>query len=357
MSRLAHFTDRDSQIAAFDRLWAEGLPWVVVFSGMSGNGKSTLIDWLIEKRCRPQEIKSIKVDMNLSGGLDLPALLERLAVLLSPGAARQFRTEARQERQTYSQNLADLKKAEAGRDIDLKMTATGSSQISGSSIRVQGDPTGEEKLRRNFVETLLAAFYTGIFTGVPHEKAVLFFDTFERAQDNTPRQELATFWAMLEELYRANPRLRVVVAGREDVQNPAARDWRQHEPLDVFSPADSDLFLRRWSEDQLPPELRRAIFTLAQGHPLLTELAAQVWRDGRQAGKPLTLTELQDGLTHRSGKEWLYGRIINRLEELGERGLSTAVRYGPLLRSFNRRSLNVILPEEVPSNSKFKVIK
>jgi tetratricopeptide (TPR) repeat protein len=45
--------------------------------------------------------------------------------------------------------------------------------------------------------------------------------------------------------------------------------------------------------------------------------------------------------------EWLYGRIIDRLKELGDSRLVAAARYGPLLRSFTMRSLNALLPEEV----------
>jgi hypothetical protein len=42
---LAHFTDREQQIAAFDYLWDRAAPWVLVFDGMAGNGKSTLVIW------------------------------------------------------------------------------------------------------------------------------------------------------------------------------------------------------------------------------------------------------------------------------------------------------------------------
>ncbi|MEW5961709.1 MAG: tetratricopeptide repeat protein, partial [Chloroflexota bacterium] len=284
--------------------------------------------------------------MNLSGGLNLPTVLSKLAGLLLPEAAQRFRAEATLARQTYDGNLADLKKAEAGRSIDIEMVAAGGSHISGSSIRVQGDEAGEDKLRQNYYGSLITAFYAEIID-LPQQQVALFFDTFERAQDNAPRPEMAAFWAVLDELHQANPQLRVIVGGREDLQNQSARDWRQHQPLEVFSLADSNLFLQGWSDNQISPALRQAIFDLAQGHPLLTELAAQVWREGQLAGKPLTLAELKEGLTHRSGKEWLYGRIINRLEELGDLRLSTAARYGPLLRVFTLRSLNAILPEEV----------
>ena len=50
---LAYFTDREAQIDAYDRLWKSKAPWILAFDGLSGNGKSTLLDWLIANRCQP----------------------------------------------------------------------------------------------------------------------------------------------------------------------------------------------------------------------------------------------------------------------------------------------------------------
>jgi tetratricopeptide (TPR) repeat protein len=346
MANLAHFTDRKSQIAAFEALWKMPMPWIVVFSGVSGNGKSTLIDWLIEKKCRPQGIESVKIDMHLSGGLNLPVILTRLADLLSPNAAQRFRAEYTAATQTFNRNLADLIKAKAAQPIDIDMTATAGSQISGSSIRVQADNAGEDALRKNY-HAWLTATLCAERANLRQQPTALFLDTFERAQDNIPGPEMEAFWALLEELHYAAPQLRVVVGGREDLAHQSARSWRHQVPLEAFSRSDSAAFLTHWSNGQIPTELCEAIFKLAQGHPLLTEMAAEVWRDGQATGHPLTLAELKEGLTHRSGNEWLYGRIINRLEALGNLSLAAAARYGPLLRTFTMRSLNAILPADL----------
>jgi len=55
---LAYFTDRETQIDAYDRLWQRDTPWVLAFDGLSGNGKSTLLGWLIANRCRPRGIEA-----------------------------------------------------------------------------------------------------------------------------------------------------------------------------------------------------------------------------------------------------------------------------------------------------------
>lgn len=79
MAGLEHFTDRKLQIDAFDGLWQEQSPWVLVYTGLSGHGKSTLIAWLIANRCQPQDIPT-KID--LFTGLNLAHLLDDLANLL-----------------------------------------------------------------------------------------------------------------------------------------------------------------------------------------------------------------------------------------------------------------------------------
>jgi hypothetical protein len=81
--RLRHFTDRQAAIVAFDALWLGNGAWVLAFTGMSGNGKTTLIDFLIETRCKPASIPWAILDFEGSRGLtlrtDWRALLDTLA--------------------------------------------------------------------------------------------------------------------------------------------------------------------------------------------------------------------------------------------------------------------------------------
>jgi len=77
---LEHFTDRQDQIAAFNSLWPGDGRWILAFSGQSGNGKSTLINWLIETECKPGGIVWQKVDFYTSPPLEaVPCALAELA--------------------------------------------------------------------------------------------------------------------------------------------------------------------------------------------------------------------------------------------------------------------------------------
>jgi hypothetical protein len=80
--RLRHFTDREAQITAFDSLWSSNSHWVIVYTGLSGQGKSTLVDWLITYKCQPQNIRVVKID--LFDGLNPITTLDSLAELLPP---------------------------------------------------------------------------------------------------------------------------------------------------------------------------------------------------------------------------------------------------------------------------------
>jgi hypothetical protein len=343
--RLKHFTDREPHIAAFDDLWANSTLWVLLFTGVSGNGKSTLIDWLITYRCQPQGIRWVKID--LFNGLNPAVLLDNLAELLPPNAAEHYHATRDAAARDYEQARQNLLLAAAARPIQAIQQASDHSQISQAEIRIQtGQAQAQEELTRIYHDRLSAALATELLRPSP-KQAIIFLDTYERAQENSPEAQLAWLWHLLEAAFQARPNLRLIVASREDIAYPPAKAWRSRHPLEAFSAADSDRFLVAWSEGQIPPDLRAAIFELTRGHPLLTEMAAELWRDGQQAGRPLTQAELRAGLEHRSAEEWLYGRIINRLEALGDARLVAAARYGPLLRGFTLRSLNALLPEAI----------
>ena len=105
----------------------------------------------------------------------------------------------------------------------------------------------------------------------------------EKAEESSPAEQLEWLWQLLGEMCRRQPKLRVIVGSRTDVANEFARSWRRHVPLDAFSREDADRFLQEWSQGQMPEDVRQAVFALTLGHPLLMEMAAEVWRDGLEA--------------------------------------------------------------------------
>ena len=51
LHHLDHFTDREEALRAIDQFWEPRSPWILAFSGLSGMGKSTLLNYVAERRC------------------------------------------------------------------------------------------------------------------------------------------------------------------------------------------------------------------------------------------------------------------------------------------------------------------
>ncbi len=351
---LRYFTDRDTQKKAFAALWQDGSLPIVVFTGLSGTGKSTLIDWLIVHQCQAQNRGWVKID--LFTDFERPTFLASLAKLLTADAQKRYKEAATIARQNYKTQKQLLLQAHASRPISATQEAKDHGQIHGAEINIY---TGDEKalsaLSKIYGDQLTVAFEDE-FVDLPTTETVLFLDTYERAQERSSAKQVTWLWQLLLACCEAAPNLRIVVGSRVDLNFDVAQSWRTRSRLDAFSPEDAATFLQAYSQGKMDVALIEAIFTLTQGHPMLTEMGGQLWQEGIDAGKPLTLAELQTGLAHRSAEEWLYGRIINRLEVLGETEVVAACRYGPLLRSFSMASLNAILPADIEpfSDPKFR---
>jgi len=101
---LAHFTDRKEQIDAFDALWEPGRStWVLAFEGMSGNGKTTLIQWLIHNRCIPQKLPYTLVNLeSITTRTDFDELIGQLAAGFARRPYRRYGQERRRILQEWN---------------------------------------------------------------------------------------------------------------------------------------------------------------------------------------------------------------------------------------------------------------
>ena len=135
----------------------------------------------------------------------------------------------------------------------------------------------------------------------------------------------------------------MIVAGRDRLRMHSVARACAPMKLVSFSTDECRAFLRKREIKDV--SLQSAIYHLTGGHPLLTDMAAELWNLGRESGRPLTLAELDtapqvDGRVESRPEEWLYGRILDHLPP----PIKSAARYGVLLRRFDRGTLNEILP-------------
>jgi tetratricopeptide (TPR) repeat protein len=129
---LQHFTDRQDQINAFDALWPGDGRWLLAFSGVSGNGKFTLINWLIETACKPRGILWRKVDFYTSPPLE--AVPCALAELAGAEAATCFEQAAASARQQRDGAVDEINRTRAARPFSasIKQVASGGGHIEAS---------------------------------------------------------------------------------------------------------------------------------------------------------------------------------------------------------------------------------
>ena len=338
---LAHFTDRQAQIDAYDRLWQRDTPWVLAFDGLSGNGKSTLLDWLIANRCRPRNTPHARLDLYGSEMREYASLLDTLVDGLRPHlpGAEYARYDARCRAAIEAR---DRRRIEI--NVSQVVTAGGGSDISGVQQHMQ---MGLDKLRQDAERQArdeLTRAALDLLEALPG-KPVLFFDTYEALQRGGDEELESWLWDRL--LHRAHarcPALRIVVAGRDRLRLPHLAPACAPSELPFFTEDQCHAFLRKRGIAEAG--LRAGIYRLTGGHPLLTDMAAELWHLGREGGRPLTLSELDaapraDGRTESTSEDWLYGRILDRLDG----ATRAAARYGVLLRRFDRATLNAALPQ------------
>ena len=342
---LKHFIDRQDQIAAFDALWPGDGRWLLAFGGVSGNGKSTLINWLIETACKPKGILWQKVDFYTSPPLeDVPCAL---AMLAGPGAMTHFEQAAAQARQHHDAAIDEIDRARASRAFSAAITQnpTDGAQITNSPPEINAQSVEElralrgpaqERLEQDLSRAALEAL-----SSLGARPAVLFLDTYERFAEASPPPTVARLWHLLEQSAARAPGLRVVVGGRQDLPFEPLRDWTCWHPLGEFNWQDCDRFLLSFG--MIDAALRRQTYELFKGHPLTTRMMAEAFADARRRGQPVTLDILQQGTLARSHDEWLYGLVLQNLTE----PLKRPAKYGPLLRRFTQATLNAALDQQL----------
>ncbi|MCA9997928.1 MAG: hypothetical protein KDE56_19345, partial [Anaerolineales bacterium] len=334
MASLEHFQDREEAIAAFDRLWQAENPWILAFTGFSGQGKSTLLDWLAAKRCQPQAMPFALIGVGTAAAvigqafhsfLEAPSLgghLPREAM----AAYRRERRAALDERNRRHMMLSQ-------RQV-MQDAAGGNQQM---AANLEG---AYREMEAQADEVILEAWLDCFEMLAERERVVLLLDNYDTFQDSVDLKMLQRFWGVLEQARGRVPGLRVVLVSREPLRHQ--NDLRLFhnglaaDDLPPLPEADSEMLLQ--SMGVTDGAYRQAVFVrLAQGHPLLTEMAANAWHEAEgvlSANAVPRLTSREEAVA------WVQERILERLPE---GALKEGVRWAALLRWFQAESLAAIL--------------
>ncbi len=337
-SRLRHFTDREEALAAFDTLWPGDGAWVLAFDGLSGSGKTTLIDYLIETRCKPKRMPWAILDFEGSRGLtlrtDWRALLDTLAGQWGLAEHPTYTTGREVANNRYEAIRHTLQ-------VQIDQIAE-QGQIMASPITIDANQSqalrrADEQARHDTCAALLQAAIATPWTTRP---LALFLDTYELVAGAADKEYAGWLWSWLANAATRLPSLRVIVGSREKLDGLTRRERRQQN-LPIFDRDQSSELLTKLGVSD--PAWRVAVFErLAGGHPLLTEMAADLWREAQASGPPLPVEAIPTLAGQEHAVEWLTGRILDRLEV----PLKNAVRWAALLRRFDQETLVAVLPDE-----------
>ena len=243
MASLAHFQDREEAIASFDRLWDAPEPWILAFTGFSGHGKSTLLDWFEANRCRPQDIPYALIGV----GEHAAEIRGAFHNVLESPTSNLRRHISRESLKVYRRE-----RREALEDRNRRQMALSQRQV------MRGSEDGEQVMSANVAEAvremeaqadeLIFESWLDCFERLNEKnRVVLLLDNYDTFQDSAAIEDIKRFWRVMERAYSRVPGLRVVIASREAIRHRnelrAFHNGLADDDLKPLEAADSEALL------------------------------------------------------------------------------------------------------------------
>jgi hypothetical protein len=288
---------RQHTVIAESVLWGAGLyhkPPLVVH-GIGGIGKSALLARFVLEHAGDLECPGLSfayIDFDRPNILadEPPTLVLELARQLSIQRP-DHRAELEDFRARWAQQLRNHRTRQLG------------PLSSGRASIVVGDQYAFAACVAEF-----SAITKPLFAG--DQPLVLILDTFEEAQYRSPHL-VEAIWELLEEVQRAVPVLRTIVAGRAKIEDLPA----EHHKL---QPLETRAAIKLLEDAQVPPDEARDIVRRFGGNPLTLRLAAGVAADpdmGMSAIEDVPGRTLLRRVSEESIQAQLYRRILGHIHE------------------------------------------
>ena len=320
------FKGREDEKELFDFLLKRDEKWLLLFTGVSGIGKSTLLNWLIENRCAPGNIPYAKFDFEKIR-VDFKSYYEYSLFLLDDVYRCIKPYLAHENIRKYEKKVEEISKPSDQKRILFLQIFTG------SSSQLLHEDAGS--IYENNAIRRLDAFFDCLEEDLQKLTVVFLCDTFEKASDEK-RQWIFEFWRKFRDRGIA---LKVVIAMQEMASLSGIWGEALRHQLDNLSEGDIDtLFIERGVTDA---GYRTKIYQeISHGHPLITNFAIELWRKSIAAGKPIKATDIpQEIYGQEKAVKWLNERMIERLEP----SIQKIARWGVLLRSFDLEIINSLI--------------
>lgn len=325
----ALFLDREDEMAAFQTLLGpDSDAWLLVYHGLRGLGKTTLLERL--KASLPADCVPLDLDLGLTTHREnysgvIRELTQPLRPRIPPAAGEDFRRSRRE--------AEELKKATVKAPI-LAFRA--------SLIRpTQNIDLGSEVLVQQLeAGRALANAWFDLIDQV-EGRLVLFIDHWERLLDSK-RQDFALWLVedLLSRLHDQRPECRVVIAS----EHRPRRDQLLRQLVNAGEMVSQQVQPLRADHARTLMEgnglddgaVQAQILERFGGNPRLIELAVELWHEQPE----LELADLEHGWDVRATTNWLLQRICDNLTD--ESVEETAVTRGVVLQSFRFDTLKEV---------------
>ncbi len=329
------FVGREHEQQLYHDFLTHATPWVLIITGLSGIGKSTLLEHL--SKDTSSSISTCKLDFNETVLRTEPLIiLQRLAQQLRPyGNAQQF--------DAFEQALhRDLDQIEQIRKIKLPPYTGDDANIQEAHPDYLEDDAATKEIGRQMRELSTELFYD-LFNAFHLNQLVLLLDTCEWF--NEPEGWEVGQWVFNELIPELRNRLRyneqrcsVVIVSRVKPQlERIDKQDQQYLPLSMLSEKAVYEYLERAGMHD--PKLLQRIYDITHGHALSVSIIGTICQE--QGEKSLTEEDfplLQKEFTGKASIQFVDERILSRLES----PYRELTRYGVLLRTFNLPLLQAV---------------
>lgn len=323
-----HFINHTDQIEAFRRLQADDQRWVLVYYGLSGNGKTHLMDYLIQNECRSQNMAHSRIDLDLEDiRADYTLLLARIVdhegfiSHLDPGA-RQCLHDELHATQCELLRQRGARPDASRRIIQIAVGSRDTTQI------VNFGPSSSARTADEIARTASTMKWLDCISTLGELPVIIFLDAYDMFPQSGNE---SWFWGALLLARQRMSGLRVVIA-TANKSHLLPEGVASLVAVEALTSDDSTKLLHNLGiyDDSYAEKVYNEF---AEGNPLLTTLAADAWRvDSPNVPDVARFPEKDDVI------DWVLSRIIKRLED----PIKDVVRWVPILRQFNLESIAAI---------------
>jgi hypothetical protein len=298
------FIDRETAVARFQEFLSPSSPeWVLVYHGLNGFGKSTLLKYLLEHQTLGLPTAWIDFDIKTFRD-DYDAVVDVLdAALRTCNLPDEAWAAYKRRSETIAQQVS--------RDrivVSQTVTATTASVSNLSQTVIVDLDEGLARIELKAARERVKAWQD--LVTLIHEPLLLFMDHWDTLLERgTLNYRLWITEDVLWATRRRCPQLRVILANEQPLREISLSEGVINFALMPLSAKHAHQLM---AESGLSDsDIRDAIYERVGGNPLLLNLAITLW----QQSQNYDLADLMQGLSIRAASEWLLRRILERMED------------------------------------------